>query len=287
MVSTENRSVLLRHLFTGAGAAVFVFAYGWLLITVTTEIAPSRDPGAPKISLWAAALPPLAAITLARLVSPRKPIPRPLTGLPRSRLLKETWTLAGAALLLALMMPIAQGLLYQLAKILFLLVVPLAAFRLIRGKDAKASAIPAPVTWLAPLPAVAAWFLLSQVGPLAVPLTQELPDPIMLIAGSLITLLTASILEEVFYRAWLQTRLEVLYGRWPAIIAQALLFALMHSSRLHPDALLTSLATIVAFQGVFGLMLGYLWARYRNIWVIFFIHTMTNLILVPMLMALL
>ncbi|WP_201761489.1 MULTISPECIES: CPBP family intramembrane glutamic endopeptidase [unclassified Nonomuraea] len=91
----------------------------------------------------------------------------------------------------------------------------------------------------------------------------------------------------MFYRAWLQTRLEVLYGRWPAIIAQALLFALMHSFHLNSDAPLTSLATIVAFQGVFGLMLGYLWARYRNIWMIFFIHTMTNLIPVPMLMALL
>jgi membrane protease YdiL (CAAX protease family) len=269
------------------GAAVFVFAYGWLLSTGNTEIAVSRDPNASKMSLWAAVLPPLAAVTLARLVPSRNPIPRPLTGLPRARMLKETWTLVGTALLLALLIPMAQGLLYQLTKILFLLIVPVAAFRLIRGQDAKAKAIAAPVTWLAPLPAVTAWFLLSQVGPLAVPLTQELPDPITLFVGSLITLLTASVLEEVFYRAWLQTRLEALYGRWPAIIAQALLFALMHSSRLHWDALLTSLATIVAFQGVFGLMLGYLWARYRNIWVVFFIHTMTNLVLVPMLMALL
>jgi uncharacterized protein len=68
MVFTEKRSLPLRHLFTGAGAAVFVFAYGWLLITGTTEIAPSRDPGAPKMSLWAAVLPPLAALVLARHV---------------------------------------------------------------------------------------------------------------------------------------------------------------------------------------------------------------------------
>jgi membrane protease YdiL (CAAX protease family) len=98
-------------------------------------------------------------------------------------------------------------------------------------------------------------------------------------------LLTASVLEEVFYRAWLQTRLEVLYGRWPAIMVSSLLFALMHSSRIDAADPLLGLATIIAFQGVFGLMLGYLWARYRNFWVIVFIHVVTNLVYVPMLLG--
>ncbi|MEU0566231.1 CPBP family intramembrane glutamic endopeptidase [Nonomuraea sp. NPDC005983] len=289
MVATETRKALPRLVFTGAGLAVFVLAYAWLLATGNTAISASSDPGASRISLWAALLPPLTAIVAARLVGPKAEPPAPLAGLPGSRLRSEAWVLVGAALLIALVAPAARslGLVYPLVKVLLLLVVPLVAMRLIRGDGPKARAIPAPVTWLAPLPAILAWFLLSQVGPLAVPLTQQLPDPVSLVVGSLVTLLTASVLEEVFYRAWLQTRLEALYGRWPAIMASSLLFALMHSSRMTSDAPLLGLATIVAFQGVFGLMLGYLWSRYRNIWVVVAIHTIMNLALVPLLLALL
>ena len=289
VVTTESllAPAVTRRLIVGAGIAIFVLAYGCLLATGTTEIVPSRDPGAPRVSLWAAAVPPLAALVLAALVAPRRPAPRPPAGPSRDRLLREAWTLAGAAVLLAAVLPVAGGLLYLLAKVLFLLIVPLAAFRLISGREARARAIPAPAAWLAPLPAVLVWVVLTQVGPFTMPFTQEPPDPVTLIAGSLATLLTASVLEEVFYRAWLQTRLEALYGRWPAIVVQALLFALMHSSRLSAGSLLTGLCTIVAFQGVFGLMLGYLWSRYRNIWVIVFIHALTNLIPVSVLLSLL
>jgi membrane protease YdiL (CAAX protease family) len=263
---------------------VFAAAYGWLVATGHTSITGSADPGASSMSLWAAVLPPLAALALARLVPPRAEPPQPLAGLPASRLRREAWTLVAAALVMACLAPFA-GLLYPVVKVVVLLAVPLLAFRLLRGDGPRARAIPAPVTWLAPIPAVVAWFLLSQVGPLAVPLTQELPDPVVLVVGSLITLLTASVLEEVFYRAWLQTRLEVLYGRWPAILGSSLLFAVMHTSHVRPDALLPGLAGIVAFQGVFGLMLGYLWSRYRNIWVIILIHVITNLVLVPLLLG--
>ncbi|MFI7438454.1 lysostaphin resistance A-like protein [Nonomuraea indica] len=276
-----------RQAFTGMGLAVFVAAYAWLVATGTTSITGSADPGASGMSLWAALLPPLAATALARLVPPRVEPPQPLAALPVARLRREASVLVAAALAMACLAPFASraGLLYPAAKIVVLLAVPLVAFRLLRGDGPVARAIPAPVTWLAPLPAVVAWFLLSQVGPLAVPLTQELPDPVVLVIGSLITLLTASVLEEVFYRGWLQTRLEALYGRWPAVLGSSLLFALMHTSHVRPDALLPGLAGIVAFQGVFGLMLGYLWSRYRNIWAITLIHVISNLVLVPLLLG--
>lgn len=276
-----------RLAFTGAGLTVFAAAYVWLVATGHTSITGSADPGASGMSLWAAILPPLAALALARLVPPRVEPPRPLTGLPASRLRGEAWILVALALVMACLAPFAAraGLLYPVVKVVVLLAGPLLAFRLLRGDGLAARAIPAPVTWLAPLPAVVVWFLLSQVGPLAVPLTQELPDPVVLVIGSLITLLTASVLEEVFYRGWLQTRLEALYGRWPAILGSSLLFALMHTSHVRPDAPLLGLASIVAFQGVFGLMLGYLWSRYRNIWVIILIHVITNLVFVPLLLG--
>ncbi|MFC9970826.1 CPBP family intramembrane glutamic endopeptidase [Spirillospora sp. NPDC127200] len=283
MTSTHSPRTPAATSVTCAGAAIFVLAYAWPAITGNTQVARSSDPDAAVSSLWAAALPPLAAIVLARLFAPASEGASPLADLPASRLRRETWVLVTAAVLLALVAPQAQGGLYPLVKVLFLLVVPLVALRVIGRGGPKAKAVPAPVVWLAPLPAVLAWFLLSHVGPLAVPLTQDLPDPVTLVVGSLITLLTASVLEEVFYRGWLQTRLEALYGRWPAIMVSALLFALMHSSRINGDDPLAGLATIIAFQGVFGLMLGYLWSRYRNFWIIVFIHVVSNLVLVPLL----
>lgn len=271
-------------LLTGAGLAVFVLAYASLILTGNTVIRQSADPGATGVSLWAALLPQLAAVLLAMLVAPRAALPQPLSGLPRPRLVRETWLLLAAAVAFPVAAAlVGRGLLYPVAKITILLVVPLVGFRLIRGDGPAARSIPRPVTWLAPLPAVVAWFLLAEVSPLSPPLTQQLPDPVTLAIGSLITLLTASVLEEFFYRAWLQTRLEALYGRWPAILASALLFAAMHVSHINPEAIGVGIASVVAAQGMFGLMQGYLWARYRNIWVIILIHTIVNLVYVDML----
>ncbi|MFI0451250.1 lysostaphin resistance A-like protein [Actinomadura sp. 6N118] len=284
MVRIESRRTPSTVLMTSTGMTVFVLAFIWLLVTGHTEIAQSADPGATKASLWAAVLPPLAAVALARLVPPAREALVPLAELPGTRLRREAWALVSLAVLTVVALPVAGGA-SPLVKGFLLLPVSLMIFRMTRRGGPKARAVPAPVTWLAPLPAVLAWFLLSQVSPLAVPLTQDLPDPVTLAIGSLLTLLTASVLEEIFYRAWLQTRLEVLYGRWPAIMASSLLFALMHSARIEADAPLLGLATVIAFQGVFGLMVGYLWSRYRNIWAIILIHTITNLVYVPLLLG--
>ncbi|MEU7456253.1 CPBP family intramembrane glutamic endopeptidase [Streptosporangium roseum] len=271
-------------LLTGAGLAVFVLAYTSLILTGNTVIRLSADPGATGVSLWAALLPQLAAVLLAMLVAPRAALPQPLSGLPRPRLVKETWLLLAAAVAFPIAVAlVGRGLLYPVVKITILVVVPLVGFRLIRGDGPAARSIPRPVTWPAPLPAVVAWFLLAEVSPLSPPLTQQLPDPVTLAIGSLITLLTASVLEEFFYRAWLQTRLEALYGRWPAILASALLFSAMHVSHIDPEAIGVGIASVVAAQGMFGLMQGYLWGRYRNIWVIILIHTIVNLVYVDML----
>ncbi|MFI9553814.1 lysostaphin resistance A-like protein [Nonomuraea endophytica] len=284
MRSTVSQTSRPRLAFAVAGGALFVLAYGWLVLTGHTEIVPSSGSGAPSISLWSAFVPALAAIVLAMLVPPKTEPPLPLQELPRARLVRETQVLVGAAVLMAIAAPFAPDLLYHGAKVVFLLVIPLVAFRLIRGGQPKARAIPKPVTWLAPLPAVVAWFVLSQIGPFSPPPPGELPDMVTLVVLSLLTLLTASVLEEFFYRAWLQTRLEVLYGRWPAIMASSLLFAFMHTTRINPDNPLLGVATIIAFQGVFGLLTGYLWSRYRNLWVPVFVHVVTNLVFVQMLL---
>jgi membrane protease YdiL (CAAX protease family) len=266
------------------GAAVFAGAYGWLLATGHTAVTASSDPGASATPLVAVVVPVAAAMLLARLVAPRAEVPLPLADLDRTRLRRETLAVLAAVVLFpAAVVAVGNGPWYALLKVAILLLVPLAAFRLLRGGGPRSRAVPAPVTWLAPLPAVLAWLLLSQFGPLATPLTQELPGPVLLAVMSLVTALTAGVLEEVVYRGWLQTRLEVLVGRWPAILASSLLFAAMHTSHLLDGDPALGLATIIAFQGVFGLMQGYLWARYRNIWALIAIHVAVNLVYLDLL----
>ncbi|WP_283137053.1 CPBP family intramembrane glutamic endopeptidase [Rhizohabitans arisaemae] len=272
-----------------AGVSVFVVAYAWLLLTGNTAFPFSADEGAPDVSLWVAVLPTGAAMVLTLLVAPRRTPPEPLADLARPWLVRETQVLVAMAILFPVvvfaLVSVGGGDLYVLFKLLFLLAVPLIAFRLLRKDGPKARTFPTPVTWLAPIPAVAVWFVISEIGPLSPPLTAKLPDPVTLAVLSLVTFLTAGILEEVFYRGWLQTRLERLYGRWPAILAASLLFAVMHSTRLHALGPALGLASIVAFQGVFGLMQAYLWARYRNIWVVIFTHGVVNLVYIDMLLG--
>nr|WP_235733584.1 CPBP family intramembrane glutamic endopeptidase [Mycobacteroides chelonae] len=141
---------------------------------------------------------------------------------------------------------------------------------------------------LAPIVPVVAWIALARLGPLAPPASalSGLPDPVTVAVASLITLLTAGVLEEVFYRGFVQTRLESLVGRWPAIATASVLFAAMHiASHVHATTVAVDLATIVAVQGTFGVMQGYLWSRYRNIWAPIAIHIAVNLIYLDMLIS--
>ncbi|WP_067830153.1 CPBP family intramembrane glutamic endopeptidase [Actinomadura kijaniata] len=280
---SESRTTSSRAILA-AGIAVYALAFAWLLLTGTTRIGASADDGAARVSLWAAVLPPLAALLLTRLVPPAVTPPVPLAGLPDRRLARETWAMIGAAVAFPLLLTVLpRNDLYPLVKALVLLALPVLALRLLRNGGPKARAFPAPVTWLAPIPAAAAWFLLSQVGPLAPPLTQDLPDPVTLAVASLVTFLTASVLEEIFYRGWLQTRLEARHGRWPAIMISSLLFAAMHVTHIRAGAVPEGLATVVAYQGLFGVMQGYLWSRYRNIWVPIAVHTAVNLVYIDLL----
>ncbi len=82
-------------------------------------------------------------------------------------------------------------------------------------------------------------------------------------------------IEEIFFRGMVQTRLELLMGRVPAVVLAALLFAGAHavSGHFNPANPLSYTgfvegagASVLTF-GLLGLLLGYVWLRYRNIWV--------------------
>jgi membrane protease YdiL (CAAX protease family) len=82
--------------------------------------------------------------------------------------------------------------------------------------------------------------------------------------------------EEFLFRVLLQTRLEVLFGRWNGLLATTVVFTLGHmpgrvvsmwgkTGSPLLDILLV-FAGVVTIQGPLALVLGYMWMRYRNAW---------------------
>ncbi|MEJ3746206.1 CPBP family intramembrane glutamic endopeptidase [Actinomycetes bacterium KLBMP 9797] len=281
------------RVLTIAGLLLFAAAFAGLLLTGHTEVRTSADDEAPLVPLAAVVVPLAAGLLLTRLVPPRLPsLPR--TGGPA----RQAYALVGLALAYpALILLTGTGPWYGLLKVTVLLGGGWLVLRIWRadapggrmaGADAAAHrrALRPAVRWLAPLPALAAWVYLAYYSPLTG--DQDLSeyrewDRVYLAVAMLLTFLTASVTEELFYRVMLQSRLEARLGRWPAIMASALLFALMHVNRLHDGPPGVMLAVIVLFNGGFGLFVGYLWARYRSLPAIIATHGAVNsLVLLPL-----
>ena len=111
-------------------------------------------------------------------------------------------------------------------------------------------------------------------------------DLTTLVVAATATALTASIGEEIFYRYWLQTRVEALWGRWPAILLASAIFGLMHlASHTAGHGVGIGVAIVIANQGVLGIACGYLWRRYRRLWLPILMHLSTNGLLVVIYLA--
>lgn len=135
--------------------------------------------------------------------------------------------------------------------------------------------------WVLALVPVILYVTATQVGPLAPAAPTGWPDLLTLAIASIITALTAGVGEELFYRYWLQSRLEAVAGRWFGILLVSLVYGLMHLGTHGAGLSLdVGVTTVIASQGVFGLLLGYLWSRYRIIWICIVLHIMNNGMLV-------
>jgi membrane protease YdiL (CAAX protease family) len=278
--SRTNNSVALL-----VGAAIFLLSLAILPLTGHGLVSGSADAGVGGQQLWMLVLPLVAGIALTLAIPPRSPDFATVTG-PRPVLVRRMWLLVGLAVLFPLVIGIG-GLggsgWYLILKVVLFLLVPVVAFRFIRDRNQPArqprwfprTTLP----WLAPIPVIAVWALLTFVGPFAapVPTLQQYPDPGYVAIAAVLSLLTASIGEEVFYRYLLQSHVEAVFGRWIGIVVSALLFAMMHLPTHGGDeAGWIVVATAISIQGVGGVFLGLLWARYRNIWANFVVHAMIN-----------
>lgn len=254
------------HLLGLACAAVYLVAILALLLTGHTAVRASADNDQTRtlLSVW---LPAAAGLALAWAIRPRTRPADVFAAVPRARLTRQAWLLAALAVAFAVAVHLLPGdgwfVLLKLALLTIPLVAGWATIREWARLDTRGR-------WLRPLPAVLAFLALATWLP--PPHTGVVPDPFTI---AVVFVLNA-VIEEVFYRFWLQSRLEARYGMWPAIALSSLLWASWHTAIQGGLGLPLDLAAVIANQGVTGLFLGYLWARHRNPWLVIAVHGLIN-----------
>ncbi|GIG88656.1 CPBP family intramembrane glutamic endopeptidase [Plantactinospora endophytica] len=273
-----------KRIFTGVGLALLLVAPVALALFAGPDVRTSADAEAPAKPLAGIVAALVVGLLLVRLVPLRLPAIAPADAADRPALTRQALGLVVLALLLpALVLAVDPGIWYGPIKLALFLGGAALVLRIWRtgwrGGPTHRRSLPTRWYRLGPLPALLGWAYLLYYSPLAgsedVSGYREY-DRIYLLSAMLFTFVTASLTEEIFYRVLLQTRLEALYGRWPAIVASTMLFAVMHVHRIGDGPLWEMVAVMLAWNGGFGLLMGYLWARYRNVWAIVAAHTAVN-----------
>jgi membrane protease YdiL (CAAX protease family) len=269
---TAGLAVLVVGLLLIAGSAL------WFVLTGNTGVRYSADTD-DTIPMWFRWIPVLAGLALVRLM----PLPTAATTPTQRRPRLEAGVLLASAVLFAATLRLAGGgePAHTLLKVLLLLCVPAAMFWSLRRRGtAWRPAGGQPDMWRRWGPAipVAAWIVLSYASPWAMPSSDfaTTVDLVTLVLVLVVGFLVNSLLEEVFYRRWLQSRWEAIIGRWPAIVLASLLWAAWHVAIQGSGDLPVDLASTFVNQGVVGLFLGYLWSKYRMMWPIVVVHGAIN-----------
>lgn len=259
-----------------AAAILWVASLTFLLVVSPSGTVVSSDQGAEAVSYWVTLLPTVLGILLVLLIPRRSPAR--LVVIHERR--KFTITTFGL-LFLAVLFPLAsavlplQGEQYVLGKLLLLMILPGALLILLRGSiriDFHKNA----ARWWAPLIVIALWTAVSQLAPRNPSFDLAGLDPVFVLTVALSTAVTAGIGEELFYRRWLQCRLEARLGAWPGIVVASAGFALMHFGSHGQGEFIEDVARAIVVQGSFGLFLGILWWRYRNLLANIVVHIFAN-----------
>ncbi len=257
-----SRAILLT------AAAIFLAAMVVLLVTGHTGLRHSSDTTdtTPILILW---LPAIVGSVLIRLLPPKSAPPEALSNRDPRVTARQARTLAALAIAFAVALHLTPRttLWFIGLKFVLLLALPLLLRAAAVGEWAR---IDTRGRRLRPLMIVAAFAVTAE---LVAPWTGRVAPDAITLAGVFVI---NAVVEEIFYRFWLQTRLEVRYGRWPAIAMTSVLFAAWHSAIHGGAGLLVDLAAAVIDIGATGLFLGYLWSRYRNPWAQILVHGLIN-----------
>ncbi|MBB4929481.1 membrane protease YdiL (CAAX protease family) [Lipingzhangella halophila] len=278
----------VRRRVLSAGGAVFAAAVALLFVIDEPRI-PAAG-GYATSQIWRFWVPVVLGLLLIRWVPPRPPeqelanrVGATMAGRSVGR---ETLVLTACVLgflagetiltpMFGAVDPSLAPLSYHTAKVLFLLFIPLM---LIGSSgvmaDSCGSDLPRLATrvterwrWAGLVPV--AGYLLVVPFPLAAqpPELGSVPEQYDLVATLAIGYTVTALLEVVFFQGFLLTRLEILFGRWPGIVLMALVYALASLvGGSMPNGIVSAVAGAIAVQGAAALLYGYLWSRYRNIW---------------------
>ncbi|WP_083922398.1 CPBP family intramembrane glutamic endopeptidase [Nocardiopsis halotolerans] len=144
--------------------------------------------------------------------------------------------------------------------------------------DGKGTAMPSlalkvtePWRWLGMLPIAVS---LTLIGYLLIPYL-GLPGPSLGLLGYVLAFIVMSVCEEIFFRGMMQTRLEILMGRWGGIVVTSVVFAVTYAliqpydavSQLPGDDLVYNTGLALLTYATASLLYGYLWTCFRNTWI--------------------
>lgn len=282
--------IFYRRWGQGIGLIGFILIFvaaGWLLWSGQTDIRYTADHQG-TISIWNIWTPALVCILLIRIVPFHLPSYNPLAELTKKQLtIQSLIFLVGAILFpITFLLVNSKGTSYQLwyigLKLGLLLIIPWVLLRYYRTPSKNEPAPERPRLlirwmWVSPIFIMVVWIYLTYFSVFTSPRnSSQIVDPTTLIIILLFGFLINSLLEELFYRVWLQTRLERLLGSWPAIFLTSILWSIWHIAIQGTGEWSTDLATVISNQGITGIFLGYLWSRYRNVWVLILIHGIMN-----------
>lgn len=254
-------------IYLAAAIAVVVGAAGQIRFTADSSA---------TIPMWHPWLPAAVGIALTLVALPGRGGRASATSRDRVDAVVLTLLAITFAALLVLSGPTEPN--YTGLKVALLVICPLLLFAVGRRRGPASGFVDEPPghRWR-PLIPVLGWaathLVLSAHGP-----SQRIDvDWVTLVVGLVVGFLIDAVVEEFFYRRWLQTRwARVLGGTWPAIIVSSLLWASWHIAIQGTGDLGMDLANTIVNQGVTGLFLGLLWAREQAMWPLLVTHGLMN-----------
>ncbi|MEC2256787.1 CPBP family intramembrane metalloprotease domain-containing protein [Bacillus thuringiensis] len=255
----------------------------WLIWIGETNIRYSGDHKG-TIPFWYKWIPVIVGILLVRFLPFHHKNYNPLQQFEPRRIIIQTAILflSGSLFTICLLTTNFEGMALQLwfmiFKIILLLFTPLMLLLFYKKERPKQVKSTGDIRWYqsTPLIVIIIWGYFNFFSIFSTPFVSMKMEPTILISILLVGFLINSVLEEIFYRVWLQTRLELLLGTWPAILLTSLLWASWHIALHGSGHWDIDTATVIVNLGIVGLFLGYLWARYRKVWVIIIVHGLIN-----------
>lgn len=256
---------------------------GYLWWSGQTDIRYSADhPG--TIPIWNIWIPALICIVLIRIIPMSISNDNPFAKYTKKQItIQSVIFLTGAILFpITLLLVDSNSPSFQLwyigLKLSLLLIIPWIVIFFTRSQTIRSTPTRLSLwMWVSLLFIAVVWIYLSYFSLFSTPHPpSKIEDPTTLIIVLVFGFLINSLLEELFYRIWLQTRLERLLGSWPAIFVTSILWSIWHIAIQGTGQWSTDIATVISNQGITGIFLGYIWSRYRNVWVLILIHGIIN-----------